>query len=194
MSRRLASSIVALAALAAAAPRASAQQPAAPATVSMMGVVAPDFTAPVQMKGAVSPKPFKLSDYKGQTVVLAFYPKARTQGCTIQMEAYRDKYASLFKDGKQVVLVGVSADADTTLAAWATEKGFQFRLVSDMDGAVARSYATWNEQNKVASRHLIMVGPDGKIVFEQRPFRVTAQEAYTLLGEAVEKSMKGGGN
>ena len=55
----------------------------------------------------VNAKPFKLSEHKGETVVLAFFPKARTSGCTVQMESYRDKYAEMFNGGKKVTLVGV---------------------------------------------------------------------------------------
>ena len=103
------------------------------------------------------------------------------------MEAYRDQYATLFHNGQKVVVVGVSADPDTLLAAWAGEKQAPFRFASDPEGRVIRQYGAWNEENKVASRHTVVVGPDGKIAFEQRPFRVTSAEAYTLLGDAIDK-------
>ncbi|MBI3791436.1 MAG: redoxin domain-containing protein [Gemmatimonadetes bacterium] len=103
------------------------------------------------------------------------------------MEAYRDQYATLFHNGEKVVLVGISADADTTLASWAAEKNAPFRFAADPEGKVIRQYGAWNEEGKYANRHTVIVGPDGKIAFEQRPFRVTSQEAYTALGEAVDK-------
>ncbi len=103
------------------------------------------------------------------------------------MEAYRDQYATLFHNGEKVVVVGISADPDSTLSAWAAEKNAPFRLASDPEGKVISQYGAWNADGKYANRHTIIVGPDGKIAFEQRPFRVTAQEAYTALGEAVDK-------
>ncbi len=103
------------------------------------------------------------------------------------MEAYRDQYATLFHDGQKVVVVGISADPDTALSAWAAEKNAPFRFASDPAGTVIKQYGAWNEEGKYANRHTIIVGPDGKIAFEQRPFRVTAQEAYTALGEAVDR-------
>jgi cytochrome oxidase Cu insertion factor (SCO1/SenC/PrrC family) len=74
---RTAASIVL--ALALAAPAARAQQPAAPAPASMLGQVAPDFTLPSVGNGG-GVRPFRLADFKGQTVVLFFFPKARTGG------------------------------------------------------------------------------------------------------------------
>ena len=103
------------------------------------------------------------------------------------MEAYRDQYATLFHNGEKVVLIGISADADTTLAAWAAEKGVPFRFASDPDGKVIRQYGAWMEEQKFANRHIVIVGPDGTIAFEQRPFRVTSQEAYASLGEAIDR-------
>jgi peroxiredoxin Q/BCP len=101
------------------------------------------------------------------------------------VEAYRDQYATIFKNGEKVTVVGISADADTTLASWAQEKKIPFRFASDPDGAVIKQYGAWNDQYKLANRHTIVIGPDGKIAFEQRPVRVTSAEAYSSLGEAV---------
>ncbi|MCE2900670.1 MAG: redoxin domain-containing protein, partial [Gemmatimonadetes bacterium] len=67
-----------------------------------VGDLAPDFTVTtVTAKGADS-APFTLSAHRGETVVLAFFPQAGTPGCTTQMEAYRDRYATLFKGGQEV--------------------------------------------------------------------------------------------
>ncbi len=67
-----------------------------------VGSVAPDFTIEAANAAGVLAKPFKLSEHKGETVVLAFFPKARTSGCTTQMEAYRDQYKDLMNGGNKV--------------------------------------------------------------------------------------------
>lgn len=183
--------LAASAALAAAAPLFAQAAPAANAP--RLGEVAPDFTIPVATKDGVRPKPLHLADLRGSTVVLAFFPRARTSGCTVQMKTYRDQYATLFKGGARIVLVGVSTDADTTLANWAKEEGFPFLMASDMDGKVGTLYATYNPSSKMEARNLVVIGSDGKIAWEQRPVRVMAQETYTDLGAAVERVAKGGG-
>ena len=75
--------------------------------------MAPDFTLPGATSAGVLAKPVQLSRLRGTTVVLAFFSKARTSGCTVQMKAYRDQYATLFGGGKDVTLLAISADADT---------------------------------------------------------------------------------
>ena len=75
-----------------------AQQTAAPTPEPLaVGTPAPNFTMLGATRYGVLARPVQLRDFKGKTVVLAFFPKARTSGCTIQMQAYRDKYATLFK-------------------------------------------------------------------------------------------------
>ena len=76
--------------------RAPAPQPPPPPPSVKVGQAAPDFSLPYMSPkagGGYENKTMKLSDFKGKTVVLAFFPRARTQGCTIQMHAYRDQYA-----------------------------------------------------------------------------------------------------
>ena len=170
---------------------AGAQQATTPAGPKV-GDLAPDFTITVAGKDGVKSAPFKLSDAKGSTVVIAFFPKARTGGCTMQMEAYRDRYAALFKNGQKVIVLGVSTDADTTLASWAAEKQLPFMLGSDMDGRVGQAYGAYMPGPKMENRLLFVVGPDGRIAFDARPFRPAAEEAYTTLGDAVAKSAAGG--
>ena len=174
--------------LAAVASTASAQQaPAAPAAGPNVGDMAPDFALPAATRYGVLQAPLKLSDLRGQTVVVAFFPKARTQGCTVQLETYRDQYATLFNGGRKVVLVAVSADADTTLAAWARQADFPFVLASDKDGTMGTAYGAWVAQNRIDNRHLFVVGPDGRIAYVARPFKVMAQDSYTAMAAAIDK-------
>jgi peroxiredoxin Q/BCP len=177
---------LALAALLVAGPSAlTAQTPAGHAPA--VGDMAPDFTLPASRGGQVLAQPLKLSDYRGKTVVLAFYPKSRTSGCTVQMEAYRDRYAKLFHGGKDVTLISISADDAPTQASWATDEKFSWTFASDAGGAVGTNYATYNPDYKLDMRTLYIVGPDGKITYVARPFKEMAETSYTGLGAALDK-------
>jgi thioredoxin-dependent peroxiredoxin len=152
-----------------------------------VGDMAPDFTVPASNNGKVLAKPFKLSDYRGKTVVLAFFPKSRTSGCTHQMEAYRDRYATLFHGGKDVMLVSISADDAPTQASWATDEKFSWTFASDAGGAVGTQYGTFNPEYKLDMRTLYIIGPDGKITYVARPFKEMVETSYTDLGAALDK-------
>ena len=96
---------VAVAALLVSPATARAQAPAAAAPAGPeVGQMAPDFTINVIGKEGAA-RPLALSSLRGQTVVLAFFPRVRTSGCTTQMESYRDKYAELFRSGRKVTLI-----------------------------------------------------------------------------------------
>ena len=104
-----------------------------------IGDMAPDFEL-ISDEG----KPVKLSDFRGQKVVLFFYPKAATPGCTTQACGFRDKY-SVFESHDATVL-GISPDAPKALAKWRAEEGFPYALLSDPEHEVAESYAVWGEK------------------------------------------------
>jgi peroxiredoxin Q/BCP len=104
-----------------------------------VGDLAPDFTVTTVTAKGADTAPFTLSAHRGETVVLAFFPQAGTPGCTTQMEAYRDRYATLFKGGQQVTLVGVSTDDAADLTGWARKKSFPFRFATDGNKAVGKS-------------------------------------------------------
>ena len=103
------------------------------------------------------------------------------------MEAYRDQYATMFHNGNKVILLGISADPDTMQSAWAREKNFPWSFGSDPDGTVARKYGSFNEEARMDNRTLFIVGPDGKIAYIARPFRVMAQESYMDMAAAIDK-------
>jgi peroxiredoxin Q/BCP len=184
--RALAASLVSLALPVALS--AQAQQAAAPAASPgpAVGDMAPDFAVPGATREGVKSTPVKLSDYRGKTVVLAFFPAARTSGCTVQMQAYRDRYQELFNGGKDVVVIGVSADADTTLASWAKESNFPMTFASDSALQVGALYGSKRPTGKYLARNLFVVGPDGRITHKITPFNVMSQDAYTELGKAVK--------
>src|SRR5687768_13039721 len=102
------------------------------------------------------------------------------------MEAYRDQYATLFNGGRKVVVLGVSVDADTTLANWAREADFPMLFGSDRDGAVGRLYGAYSEQRKMDDRSLFVIGPDGRVAHVMRPFNQLAGKAYEELGRVVD--------
>lgn len=163
----------------------SAQAAPAAAPVPLKeGEMAPDFTVTTVTANGVTAKPFKLSEHKGETVVLAFFPKARTSGCTMQMESYRDKYAELFNNGKKVTLVGVSIDADTALTSWAKDAKFPFQFAADVDRKVGVAYGA-NGGNGYHKRLLYVIDGTGRISYVAAPFNQTSADAYTQLGQAV---------
>ncbi len=150
-----------------------------------VGSIAPDFTLTTVSAEGRTAKPFRLSEHRGKTVVLAFFPKARTAGCTVQMESYRDQFATLFRDGKDVVLIGVSTDADSSLIAWARDAKFPFLFGSDESRETGKAFGASNGAG-FHKRHLYVINPRGEISYVATPFAQMAADAYTDLGKAVE--------
>src|SRR5881227_1647162 len=110
------------------------------------------------------------------------------------MEAYRDQYATLFNGGKKVVVIGISMDADTTLANWAHESGFPNLFASDPDQTVAKLYGS-ADSDRGDTRNVFVIGPDGRIASRIMKFNVLAGDAYTELGRDVAATLRtsGGG-
>jgi len=103
------------------------------------GKKAPEFTLLDQNQNKVS-----LADYRGKNVVIYFYPKASTPGCTIQACGIRD-YKSVF-DKLNTVVIGISPDAPRRLINFAEKQNLNFTLLSDEDHAVAEAYGVWGEK------------------------------------------------
>jgi len=102
------------------------------------------------------------------------------------MEAYRDQYATLFNNGKKVVVLGVSVDADTTLANWARETGYPGLYASDSGQVIGKLYGS--VRGELDSRNLFVVGPDGRIKHRMMSFNVLSQDAYAELDKAVDEA------
>lgn len=166
-----------------------AQAPAGaqPEVGPKVGDMAPDFSLPGATMAGVAKSPVTLSKYKGQTVVVAFFPKARTSGCTAQMTGYRDQWATLFNGGKGIQVIAISMDADTTQANWAREANLPMTFASDMKGEAGRLYGSYTEGRQAEARLLYVVGPDGRIKWTAKPFKPMVADSYTELGTELKK-------
>ena len=111
------------------------------------GKPAPDFELATDTGERV-----KLSDFRGQPVVLYFYPKDDTPGCTTQAQGLRDNY-SAFSDRGAVVL-GISPDDETSHVKFKEKYGLPFTLLADPDHAVADEYGVWGERNFAGKKYM----------------------------------------
>jgi peroxiredoxin Q/BCP len=157
----------------------SASAPAGPE----VGQTAPDFTAQWADGSGARSAPVSLTALRGKVVVLAFYPKDRTSGCTAELTKFRDEHAKLF--GENVVVLPVSADSVASHVSWASEMKFPFALVSDPDLRVAELYGSHAAGRPVASRTVFVIGKDGKVVWREMKFNALNEEAYASLASAV---------
>jgi peroxiredoxin Q/BCP len=144
---------------------------------------APDFTLLSDTGESLS-----LLDFKGQTVVLYFYPKDDTPGCTQEACDFRDLFPR-FKRGKAVV-IGVSPDSPRKHANFKKKYGLPFTLLSDKDHTVAERYGIWVEKlfwgRKYfgVERTTYIIGPDGKI---KKIFSKVNPEGHAAEVEAALK-------
>jgi peroxiredoxin Q/BCP len=111
------------------------------------GTQAPDFTLPADGGGEVS-----LSDYRGQKVVLYFYPKDDTPGCTTEACNFRDDYSEITAAG--AVVLGVSPDSVKSHDGFKLKHNLPFQLLSDPDHAVAEAYGAWGEKKMYGKTYM----------------------------------------
>ena len=145
------------------------------------GEKAPDFTLPDQDGDELT-----LSDLRGVTVVLYFYPRADTPGCTAQACGVRDHRADYERAGARVI--GVSPDPVDAVAKFAGKHGLDFTLLADSDHAVAEAYGTWGEKRIGGKtywgvrRSTFIIDPEGRIA---RAFGKVSPKTHDdeILGE-----------
>ena len=146
------------------------------------GDVAPGFRLPDQAGRTVA-----LSDYAGRRVVVYFYPRAATPGCTGEACDFRDSLGALAAAGIEVV--GISRDDVPALAAFTRDEALTFPLLSDADLAVHRAYAVWGEKSSYGRtlvgvlRSTFVIGPDGRI--ELARYNVRAKGHVASLRKAL---------
>lgn len=127
-----------------------------------VGDPAPDFSLP-----DTNGNTFKLADLKGQRVVLYFYPRDNTPGCTKEACAFRDSYAE-FQD-REVVVLGVSTDDAKSHEKFATKYNLPFPLLIDAGGTVAAAYDSYGLKKFMGkeymgiTRNTFVIDPDGRI-------------------------------
>jgi peroxiredoxin Q/BCP len=123
---------------------------------------APAFTLPDQNGEKV-----RLSDFKGHTVVLYFYPRADTPGCTTQACGVRDRGDEYGEAGARVV--GISPDEVRAIEKFAGKYDLGFTLLADADHAVAEAYGTWVEKSMYGKKYMgvqratFIVDPEGRV-------------------------------
>jgi peroxiredoxin Q/BCP len=136
------------------------------ADLAAVGSTAPNFTLPNQEN-----QPVSLSDYKGKWVVLYFYPKDQTAGCSLEAHNFqRDlpKYQAL-----HAVVLGVSLDTVESHKTWCTKDGFSFKMLADPEhkvvdqyGVPVKTFTTPNGTGSIAMRDTFLISPEGRIVKE----------------------------
>jgi peroxiredoxin Q/BCP len=126
------------------------------------GDKAPDFTASTNGGGKIA-----LADFKRKHVVLYFYPRDDTPGCTKEACAFRDHFAEIKKKG--AVVLGVSVDSVKAHDKFVNKFQLPFTLVSDEDKTIVEAYGVWGEKSFMGRKYLgthrvtFLIGPDGRI-------------------------------
>lgn len=144
-----------------------------------IGDPAPDFTLPDQ-----NGEPVTLSGLRGQTVVLYFYPKADTPGCTAQACGVRDHRSDY--QGADAVVLGVSPDPVKAVAKFDQKYGLGFPLLADEDHAVAERYGVWVEKSMYGRKYMgnerttFVIGPDGLITNVLRKVKPAEHDELVL--------------
>ena len=130
--------------------------------VPAVGEVAPDFTLQ-----STDGTPVTLSALRGKPVILYFYPKDDTPGCTVEACNFRDAWHVIQREG--VVVLGVSRDSVESHQKFAEKFGLLFPLLADEDGTVVRRYGQWVEKNMMGNKYMgvarstFYIRPDGTI-------------------------------
>ena len=111
------------------------------------GMQAPAFTSTDQ-----NGKPVSLSDFSGQKVILYFYPKDDTPGCTAEACDFRDNYSGLVAKGINVL--GVSVDSEASHQKFVTKHNLPFTLLADTDHQIVEAYGVWGEKNMYGKKYM----------------------------------------
>ena len=128
-----------------------------------VGDLAPDFSLPDETGQVV-----RLSDYRGKRVIVFFYPRDDTAGCTRQACGFRDSYADIEAQG--ALVLGVSPDNEVSHRKFKEKFSLPFTLLVDLDHAVAERYGAWGEKQNYGRTYMgiirshVVVGEDGRLL------------------------------
>jgi len=147
-----------------------------------IGDQAPEFTAQTDKNEAVH-----LRDYRGKRVVLYFYPKDDTSGCTTQACGFRDQ--SLAIEEKNAVVLGVSPDSAASHQKFKTKYNLPFTLLVDADHAIADAYGVWGEKSMYGKKYMgiirshFVIDEEGKLVDVQ--YKISPKDSVTRAVTAL---------
>ena len=147
------------------------------------GDLAPSFTATNQNGETVS-----LSDYKGKNVILYFYPKDDTPGCTAEACSFRDNYQAML--GKGFEVIGVSTDDEKSHKKFVNKYSLPFALIADTDKSIVEAYGVWVEKSMYGKKYMgtarttFIINPEGVIVkvIDKVDTKNSSQQIIDLLG------------
>jgi peroxiredoxin len=151
-----------------------------------VGSAAPDFTLP-----DASGRPIALSEYRGQPVVLVFYPLDWSPGCSQQLDLYQQELDEFRQRGAEIV--AISVDSIYSHGAWAAVRGLSFPLLADFHpkGEVARRYGVYREEDGFSERALYVVDADGVIRYSHvSPFLHHVPDVYELFTVLDDVAMR----
>lgn len=148
------------------------------------GQKAPNFTRPTNKRDAVS-----LSDFLGKQVILYFYPKDNTPGCTTEACDFRDSFSRI--DPKKAVVFGVSKDSLKSHTKFVEKYSLPFELISDEDGSLCEAYGVWTEKSLFGVKYMgleratFLIDAEGKIKKIWRKVKVSGHvdEVLAVLEE-----------
>jgi len=130
----------------------------------------------------------QLTDYRGQRVVVFFYPKAATEGCTKQACGFRDNFPKI--EAANATVLGISPDPVSKLAKWREDENLPYNLLSDTDHAVADLYGVWGEKKSYGRvydgiiRSHFIIGADGRL--EDVQYKITPQNSVEYALKQLE--------
>ena len=145
---------------------------------------APNFLGLIDENNQIS-----LSDYRGSFLVLYFYPKDKTSGCTIQSQDFRD-YKNKFAN-KNCKIIGISRDSITSHKSFTEKESLNFPLISDPDETMCNAYGVMKEKSMYGRKYMgierstFVIDPEGNLVKEWRGVKVPGhvEEVYNFICE-----------
>ena len=149
-------------------------------TRPQVGAAAPEVTLPSN-----EGKPISLKDYRGKWVVLYFYPKDFTSGCTLEAQSFQRDLPEF--NQADAVILGVSVDNPGSHKNFCAKEGLNFKLLADTDAKVSQAYGSVKEYNgaKLSARNTFIINPEGKIakVFTGVKPQTHSEEVLQALAE-----------